>query len=236
MKGIELRSIGDIHRYRTLDLAIIPQARMPALSLCNTALCGLRTFVQLVLSMVLSNKASHLLNNQHLDPQTRQSIKTLGSRGYQLHSNALMSLLERTRGVTFDHMPHLRPHLPPNPEIPSERFLSIPTIVKGVLGNHITHILVDKKIETIEFFDSKGLTLNHPSNLRAKEMVQTLQEKLPKFTIFEHTQQRQFDGHNCGVFVIWHLRQRLNGLSPKDIPGAVDIEAFRLSLAEELAR
>lgn len=105
--------------------------------------------------------------------------------------------------------------------------LIIPVVLKGWPIDHIVSIYItrNKDEATIEFYDSKGLTigdrLNHPLANSAQMTLGRLVAELAdrycsdltedQITVKENTTKHQWDSHNCGVYVCRYFDARLRG-------------------------
>lgn len=114
------------------------------------------------------------------------------------------------------------------------RLLNIPLILMGGWSEHLVLIIVEKnerrKIETIEFFDSKGCCIaDYPE---VKAIVDEIQ--IPDCRIVDNAKRLQsiFDGMQCGGFVLHRIQQRLT--KKDEDPTSWDIVKFRLQLANQL--
>ncbi len=116
----------------------------------------------------------------------------------------------------------LKAPLPPLPSLEKD-LLAIPIVVKGTLRDHVMMAMVDKKNQSIEFYDPKGLSVqdrasdrltNYPEH-SLPELMQEICDSYGKegWTITENTIRHQGDGYNCGVYVSNFLKRRSEGES-----------------------
>jgi Ulp1 protease family, C-terminal catalytic domain len=130
----------------------------------------------------------------------------------------------------------------------------IPFVFKGsyaldlipyVDTGHIVLITVCFSEQTVEYFDSFGYTPESWTcyqNFNMKEELENIKDKYfenDEGLVLSTPFKQQHDWHSCGVFVIWYIIQRLNGVPYQKIvttPMTVDdIETIRLELAKLLA-
>ncbi|HSX10631.1 MAG TPA: hypothetical protein VLF94_02805 [Chlamydiales bacterium] len=118
--------------------------------------------------------------------------------------------------------------------------LAIPIILEsdGLLGRsrHLTLLTVRKhegKIETVEFFDSKGTSI--ADNPEVQELVDKLGES--SWILVENGKRVQsyLDMVNCGGFVLDRIQQIVDGKGPCESAGSLGIARYRLGLADQLA-
>ncbi len=122
--------------------------------------------------------------------------------------------------------------------------LAIPVVLQGFFGDHIVCFYVEKEASTMEFFDSKGLTVLDRKNERLRGVDMTLLELANKIrsqyqirTIKENTKKVQKDCYNCGVFV-WDFIERRNEDKRWEAvqqQPLVDTDERRIHFAQEIA-
>lgn len=133
-------------------------------------------------------------------------------------------------------------------------WVAIPIILKGLFRDHIVTILVNKENKTIEFYDSKGLTIKDQARRELRfpsESLTTLEDHVnaiwetfqadASWTFKENTTRHQTDAYNCGVFVSNFIQRRLsgstfesierNGLSFQEACGSAREEMIRTLLS-----
>lgn len=107
--------------------------------------------------------------------------------------------------------------------------IAIPVILKTSI-NHIVTFFYDKESQTLEYYDSKGLTIMDRKNthlifpLKDKEILTLndlfihLKEKYQPTSFKENIVREQKDIYNCGVFVLSYYLNKIQGHkeSPKD--------------------
>ncbi len=107
-----------------------------------------------------------------------------------------------------------------NPE--TATLVAVPVVLKGFGKDHIVAFLVDKTNSTIEYYDSKGLTLSDRGNVplytvaqekRLWEILRELAKEYNCSALLENTNKHQWDFYNCGVFVSDFYTRRVGGES-----------------------
>lgn len=113
--------------------------------------------------------------------------------------------------------------LPELPDFESKKtLLAIPIVVKGRFRDHVVIVVVDREQYSIEFYDSKGLTVNDRASDRLacypehtlKSLIEKIWEKYAiekEWGVKENTTRHQSDGYNCGVYVSNYLKWRVDG-------------------------
>lgn len=109
----------------------------------------------------------------------------------------------------------------------SIKFVSIPVTVKGTIGDHIVHLLVDQETKTIEFFDSNGLSIHDKKNIKAKCVRDYLNSFFHTYVFKEDKicYQGCLDSFNCAAFVAMHVKNRV--LVGPPVGGKMNILDFR---------
>jgi len=105
-------------------------------------------------------------------------------------------------------------------------WVAIPIILKGLFRDHIVTILVNRETKTIEFYDSKGLTIKDQGSRKLRfpsKSLTTLEEHVNQiwknfgadasWTFKENTTRHQTDAYNCGIYVSNFIQRRLHGES-----------------------
>ena len=141
---------------------------------------------------------------------------------------------------------------PPNWQttlIDSDKLL-IPIVLKGTFRDHIVAVLYDRRANTLEYYDPKGLTIEDRSSaylanktggrlMLSKAIAEILlQYGNNRTQIKENTAKHQWDSHNCGVYVGDYFARRLAGESFDDIttnPGKSDTLRMRQKMIDVLA-
>jgi Ulp1 family protease len=85
-------------------------------------------------------------------------------------------------------------------------------------------ILVDRENKTIEFYDSKGLTIKDQASRKLRfpsQSLTTLEDHVNQiwknfgadasWTFKENTTRHQTDAYNCGIYVSNFIQRRLHG-------------------------
>ncbi len=115
------------------------------------------------------------------------------------------------------------------PELPDldKELLAIPIVVKGAFRNHVLIVMIDKKNRLIEFYDSKGLTIqDRASDTLVNFPKRSIKELMTKicddyftadWSLLENQTRHQSDGYNCGVYVSDYLKRRSEGETFEDI-------------------
>ena len=179
-----------------------------------------------------------LPSNRVVHPLVRPALKELLSkrsiseRTIRLIANSLalknthLSQLFQYQKVAYE-VSSLLSQLP-NPNTCKERYIAIPLAVK-VLGifKHWVLIIVDKQSDTLEFYDSLGLTLSdynktflyspkHGASLTLQALLNIVLELYgtKKTEILENKKVHQKDSINCALFMLDRLYMRcVNELS-----------------------
>ena len=118
-----------------------------------------------------------------------------------------------------------------------DKTLVIPVLVKGIVGNHMTLLYLEKTAEgyNVEFYDGKALPITHPLNANANEIYTKIKKKSKVASFKQLEKPLQFDAHSCGVLAAWFLEKRLNGSAFEAIaslnPHAI-IETYREKLIQ----
>jgi hypothetical protein len=192
--------------------------------------CGIQTLEQRVLSLFPAASSSSSINHE-----MKGLIANLRDRGHDFLASTLNKLLEALV-IKYGDRLAVTPAGGLFEQKEFKQFWTIPCIVKGVLGNHITVLIVEKihpqaegsKQEVkVEFFDGKALPIQHPLNENAKTMLDELTEFFTIKSYSELSRPVQFDGHNCGALVLRRIEERLNE-GVIGFRSEVDIEKFRV--------
>lgn len=115
----------------------------------------------------------------------------------------------------------------------SHNKIVIPVVLKDWPVDHIVAVYITRDTEgaTIEFYDSKGLTiadrlnqtLANNSQMTLGRLVAELTDRYcgdlreDQITVEENTTKQQWDSHNCGVFVCHYFDARLRGQGIREI-------------------
>jgi hypothetical protein len=115
------------------------------------------------------------------------------------------------------------------PVLPSSEqkdWVLVPVVLKGVV-DHIVAVLYNRRSNCVEVFDSKGLVSNdYPNDVRCNQEGVKLADVVRKVahtygdvntTVIENTAKHQWDGHNCGIYVLDYYERRLKGDSHETI-------------------
>ncbi len=111
------------------------------------------------------------------------------------------------------------------------KIIAIPLVIAGKFRKHIVTFVVDPTNKTIEFYDSKGLSIKdrasapidmtndigEKNHLKLLELFKILNEKYKGFKVVENTHKHQKDFYNCGVYVLDYIKRRVGGESAKEI-------------------
>lgn len=98
----------------------------------------------------------------------------------------------------------------------------VPLIIKGRFLNHIVTLYIDKTNHSMEYFDSKGLTILDRKGSSVKNIAESsLEELVAKIAthfkiqkVSENIKKVQWDSHNCGVYVASFIQQRMDNIAP----------------------
>jgi hypothetical protein len=116
----------------------------------------------------------------------------------------------------------------------NKRFIAVPVALKGPNADHVVCFYIDLDLHTVEYFDSRGLSIldlpNTPLDLPNTTANQTLLEFANKliadsqehckrsnrggncpWKVFENTQRMQFDAHNCAIYAYHFFKSRIKG-------------------------
>lgn len=80
-------------------------------------------------------------------------------------------------------------------------------------GKHWISIFIDFKNQTICYFDS--LAKSMPNNI--KKILNKIKKKYKQYTIIKNKHKFQKKKGNCGIFVLYFILSRLNGISCQDL-------------------
>jgi hypothetical protein len=213
----------------------IPDVNQQPTSWWYSVRCGLTTASRLAMSVFFSSQAAPYLN-----PDKQKAVVTLKQSGYQFTAHALNVLLKeifeefkKELSVAYVGGWETLGQLATFP-----RYLAIPMIVDGTLGNHITLLFLEKinhDVVDVEFFDGKAHSIEDPKNSQAKAVFNRLKGCFIVRNFLESNKPLQFDGHNCGAFICWFIENRLKGNPFQTIQSLEpNIERYRMQLADRL--
>jgi len=160
--------------------------------------------------------------------------------GSQLKSGQLISFLSAVIGARDDVSLISRGAFNGHVDVDSLKFdktLVIPVLVKGIIGNHMTLLYLEKTDEgyNVEFYDGKALPITHPLNANVNAIYMKIMQKTKVASFKQLEKPLQFDAHSCGVLAAWFLEKRLDGSAIETIaslnPHAI-IETYREKLIE----
>jgi len=130
---------------------------------------------------------------------------------------------------------------PPRNVRDGKRFLAIPFVLKGWFEDHIVAMYFDREKNTLEYFDSKGLTIRDRNDSRLNAFIKKVLDNYgtdkDKTTVIENTKKHQWDCHNCGAYVLSYFRLRKEGSDIESTPVflAFNVNTFlRRQLIEEI--
>ncbi len=88
--------------------------------------------------------------------------------------------------------------------------IAIPVVLKGCLRDHIVSIFVDTVSNRIEYYDSKGLTIQDRNDPMLNHVLLEVLEKYgnKETSVIENREKHQYDSHNCGVYVLDYFYRR----------------------------
>ncbi len=104
-------------------------------------------------------------------------------------------------------------------------------------SGHIVNIIVDFDKRRIEYFDPKGASCNAPEAKKGdrdlrKEISDLSMKIFGAVRVLQNFKQYQTDHHNCGIWVAYHIRQRMDGYEAENIPLPENgIKAFAIEMA-----
>ncbi len=174
--------------------------------------------------------------------RTRQvSTSSLISYGESLEKKSK----EKLQFVTGGLFPRTNIILPEKKE--GTKLLAVPVVIQG-LEDHIVTFVVDFAKNRIEFYDSKGLTIQDrgDAKLLAKNsngeivtlrmVAEEMKTKYGINTVVQNIEKHQYDCHNCGVYVSNYLTERVNETKMEDIVGKnlAQINQFRVEMIKAL--
>lgn len=147
--------------------------------------------------------------------------------------------LEKAYPNSAQYIPHFVQKCAANRELPKRKDgcdkLLIPIVLKGFPCEHIVALCISYDEDgdaTLEFYDSKGLTIadrfdqrlaNEPDMTLGKLIAILTSQYCPdlrassKIHVKENTKKHQWDSHNCGIYVSSFFEKRLMGASPEMI-------------------
>lgn len=111
---------------------------------------------------------------------------------------------------------------------------------------HIVMIFVDKDTNSLEYFDSKGITsenrvLQSSEQTTMYSVLENLRQTLNKtslnqsYTITENAKVIQMDINNCGAYVSWFAKKRLKNSATEILQkGIKDIHEFRIKMKNSM--
>ncbi|HEY4832666.1 MAG TPA: Ulp1 family isopeptidase, partial [Waddliaceae bacterium] len=98
------------------------------------------------------------------------------------------------------------------------------------IGDHWTLVYIDRKKQTIEYYDSLVNYRPATTNAILEEIAKTLNLKLE----YKITEQLQFDGYQCGMWVLWFLEMRLK--DPTFVCKNINIAEYRQAVGNIISR
>jgi hypothetical protein len=109
------------------------------------------------------------------------------------------------------------------PEISDQNYVAIPVVITGIV-DHIVCFFIDKKNQTIDFFDSKGRTLKDledetvlgEGGWKLGQLADAILQRYPCRTLNQNQRKLQKDIHSCALF-IWDFLQRRLAKKPKTL-------------------
>jgi hypothetical protein len=100
--------------------------------------------------------------------------------------------------------------------------MAIPFVLGSGSSSHVVLAFYDRKLQTLEFFNSKGWTVKETPGVDARGrtcegIMSSLAARFQPRFIIENQNDVQLDSFNCGIYVLDYIRRRAMGQSPKDI-------------------
>lgn len=146
-------------------------------------------------------------DNQLDTPGIKQLIQTraLQSAAVVEYGQYLESQNPALQFVTQQMFGLVLPNLQPN-----KNDVAIPVILKGCVRDHIVMVFVDRRSNVLEYYDSKGLTIQDRNDPELNEVLQQALEKYgdANTRLIENTEKHQYDSHNCGVYILDYVFRR----------------------------
>lgn len=171
-----------------------------------------------------------------LNPQERDKLGAALalSGGKCLSGSHLQTYAETLNSdrLNFSSLFCIRSNLNDKADLPSlpdldKDLLALPVVVKGRFRDHVMIVVVDRENKHIEFYDSKGLTVNDRASERLtcypsqtlKGLINKIWQKYAEedWSFVENSSRHQSDGYNCGVYISHYLKQRVEGKSFEEI-------------------
>jgi len=116
------------------------------------------------------------------------------------------------------------------PKVEGNKLIGIPVVLDGgffgLAPDHIVTFVFDPKSQTLEYYDSKGLTIEERGDAKTiqgktlKEIADEMKAKYSADTLMQNSARHQRDIHNCGIYVSDYLLRRSQGESFDDIQKA----------------
>ncbi len=148
---------------------------------------------------------------RHEDPQAVQQL----CRQRALTASVLVEYAQewpRTSSLVQDYLHPDEPvselNLPE--EIRAKTHICIPIVLKGLFRNHIVAIQVNTRAHTVEYYDSKGLTILDRNDDRLNTIIRHVMNQFANYRLTENTDKHQYDSHNCGVYVMNFFRRKID--------------------------
>ena len=120
---------------------------------------------------------------------------------------------------------------------PTQGKLAIPLILPSLSlleEKHIVMIFIDKDTNSLEYFDSKGITSEN-RYLKAKNKMSDVLSSLKKvfpnkndIIIQENASVLQMDCHNCGAYITWFAARRLQDNATNIIKKGISSNEIRV--------
>jgi hypothetical protein len=213
-------------------------------SFFHTIKCGVNTAAKLALSVLQVEKAPP----EYLSADQKKAMINLDQWGHQFTASTLNTVLKEMhkgyeKSLTLAHVGTFHGFFKKvdgeGQEIQVDerrnfsKFLAIPYIVQGTLGNHIALLLVEriapgKPDVRVEFYDGKALPIDHLKNQHVKGIYDNLGQTFNIVSFHQLKTPVQFDGHNCGALICWFIEQRLRGKTLEEIQAQKpDMEEYR---------
>jgi len=153
--------------------------------------------------------------------------RTLDTLSVSTYGDKLVSQFTQSNFISTYLIPPGR-KTPELPQIPEGNLkLMIPVVIKGTLRDHIIAVFFDRRQNTIEIYDPKGLTVmdrmdERPVSDPNTTMPQLIRKIIETYgnsstTVIENTVKHQYDSHNCGVYTCDYFTRRLKGESVLNI-------------------
>ncbi len=213
--------------------------------LFHTLLSGINTYTGI-------GRGGGILSTKPVSLQHRNTVKKLTSTGEKLNTGCFLDCLNfiLKRHENTPHLPLIKGLIESSSDLPmpseilsdytesatlKEDLIFIPYLLRRT---HIVIITVDMKGRTVEYYDSQG---THPDSVMQTDLQKIKTDCFPgdpKARILDDFPCQQNDLHNCGVHVLYYIRQRLAGKSFYEITSeefnSKKIEDLRIKLADLL--